>query len=132
MTKDDWRKAEERCSLFSSCELLCDGYTIDLKEGRMKNKIVIDIYVNGKFRGEWLDIELNKPESKFFPTKESFIYSKKRRQDWMKLAKKFKGSVITEAEVNKKIAFKSFYFSSFRQAKTHLIKVCDSIELIND
>ena len=61
-----WKIAKERCTLFSSCNLECDGYKISLKEGRSKNRILIGIYVNGWCKGEWFSKENeNCPEIKF-------------------------------------------------------------------
>jgi hypothetical protein len=132
MTKEDWKKAEEQCSLFSSCNLLCDGvYKVRLREERLKNRIIVGIYVNGQFKGEWLYNESEAPESKYLPTKTIYVHSRTYRKEWTKLRKKHKG-IITQEEIDRKMPCRSFFTSSFNQMKKHLIKVCDSIKLVND
>lgn len=53
MTKQDWETAKEQCTMYSSANLMCDGCEISLSEGRYKNKILIQIFVNGLFCGAW-------------------------------------------------------------------------------
>ena len=131
MTKDDWKVAKERCTLFSSCELECDGYKISLKEGRSKNRILIGIYVNGWCKGEWFSKENeNCPEIKFYPLKETFLYKKKDREEFLKMGKKYKNPMWIES-AKKRYVYGDMTAASFEQIKTHLIKTCKSIKLLD-
>jgi hypothetical protein len=49
---NDYLKAQ--CTLFTRAKLLIDGYKILIGEIRIKNKIIIEVYVNGWIKGEWM------------------------------------------------------------------------------
>jgi hypothetical protein len=90
MSPQEWEEAEQRCTLFSSAKLLCDGYVINLKEERLGYRVVVAIYVNGEIRGEWLCDSVDSVEKKFYPRKKKYIHSEAIRGDHKKLSKKGK------------------------------------------
>ena len=134
MTKDEWSEAESLCRAGLKAKLICDDFKVTLEERRIKNKIVIAIFVNGFMKGAWFTYEgaladriAANPEMKFYPVKVRLSYCKYTR-DW---AKNLKGKSKAE---NKHILTEKSYFprataTSFAQIKKHLIKVCESIEL---
>jgi len=53
MTKEQWQDIKERVGrMFTSVNLLCDGYVISTEVQRDKMKLYIAVYVNGYIRGK--------------------------------------------------------------------------------
>ena len=127
LSKEQWAEAEERCTLFSSAKLLADGrYQLSLMEYRWKNKVVVQLYVNGNLKGAWFLCKPGEepaPELKYYYSKEGYVYGKNMRKVLAAMKSK---------DADKKKPQYQTYFSSFSQARRHLESVCETLELITD
>lgn len=89
-TKEQWKKVEQDLdSLFRPVYLKCDEYYVRYALVRMKNKLVIDVYVNGFIKTEWYgDIKNDNPHEEAIrfwrPTTRS-KYTAKELKRWEKI-----------------------------------------------
>lgn len=106
-------------SQFNNVELNCDGYVINLSLSRYKMRLVVDIHINGWFKGEWLNSTKGHPETKYLPIKKrAFFTPSAAKKMFPKLD-----------EVHES---RSCFFTSPQAALSHLIKVSDSVELVGE
>ena len=129
MTKEDWKVVEENLKhLLDIVELQCDGYKVSLvlkRETQFKNSIMV--YVNGSFKGEWMDKECE--ESRRFLRKVSrSLYNQKQKQAFGKLSKRLQKEM--KIDISKTYSYYMPTWTSFNSLKRHLIKENSSIELI--
>lgn len=113
LSKEQMKRLESTASMFSSINLMCDGYKITLKERLIERKLRVILYVNGELRGSWIIAPGLNAESKFYMP--SFRYVKKSPRS--KKLEKIETGV------------KKVDFASIGQALRHLNKVCDSVEI---
>ena len=147
MTKEQWEKfLIELSTKFGSVEMVIDTYRVKFYVEPCKKKAIdytyaIMTYVesaedNGQFmfKGKWLDTDCD-IRRKFYREKSSSLYRKKEILYFEKTAKRLKKTdpdwyKKTLDNYNKKIVFYSPQWLSAKALKTHLIKNCTSIELI--
>lgn len=66
LSKEQIKRIADTASMFSSVNLMCDGYQITLRERLVQRKLRVILYVDGHLKGGWIiDPELH-PESKFY------------------------------------------------------------------
>lgn len=99
--------------------LLCDGHKVRLTEERYKNSIRAEVYVDGWFRGRWLNSSSEHVESKFYP----FMKITVKKNPFDPKCRK-RETVILDNRVS--------WFANIGQALRHINKVCDSVEVIED
>lgn len=119
-------------SQWQPVKLKCDGYTVDLQLVQVKNtKLAISIYVNSYFRGVWFTSPDEHVESKFYPILTKAFYSSVAKK---KIIKEFgkRNAYKYFPNLDEKYVGKGSYFSTGRAAINHLVKVCDSIELVTE
>lgn len=123
---------------YGRVELMCDGFKVALSVERAKKlNYRVMVYVDGCFKGEWLNPTKTFPEQKFYNRTESFLYTPKQRQMMLKDAPVFgrKGSkerTDWEARANVKLTTIDSTFPSGRAAINHLLKVCVSVSVAED
>lgn len=113
LSKEQIKRITDTASMFSSVNLMCDGYKISLQEQLVKRQLRVGLYVNGSIKGKWFVDPEDHAEIKFY--RQRFMYIKKSPRSKKKEA----------IEV-----MRSPHFASIGQALRHLNKVCDSVELI--
>lgn len=131
MNKEEWKEIEEKLkSFFEVVKLNCDGYEVSLSLQRVsqyKNAIVV--YVNGKFKHEWINKDCE--ESRRFLKKVSkSFYSQKQKNKYKKLSKKLQKEL--GVDVDKKYSYYLPYWTSFNSLKRQLAKENNSIKLITN
>ncbi len=132
MTKEDWEMVRKTLELqYCEVELKIDDYNVTLRlerENAFKNVIVI--YVDGKFKAEWLTKDCD-IRSRFANKKTSSLYSKKDFMRGKKVTKK-EEKIIENflKENNKQFNYYTPYWTSFNSLKRHLIKNNENITLI--
>ena len=62
--------------------------------------------------------------------KSNFLYKKKDREEFLKMGKKYKNPMWIES-AKKRYVYRDMTAASFEQIKTHLIKTCKSIKLLD-
>jgi hypothetical protein len=130
MTSQDWKEVEKRLkSFYYIVKLNCDGYKVDLvleQVSTMKNSIMV--YVNGKFKGEWLVNDCEE-RRRFLRPVLKYVYSAKWRAS---MKKKPKWLQKEFPDTNKTYTYYTPYWLSFGALKRHLIANNHSIELIRE
>ena len=126
LTKEEWNEVEKKLqSFFDMAKLKCDGYEVTLKLERLDQyKNAIMVYVNGYFKGEWLNGESE--EAKRFYKKVTKTITNSRGKAFKKLPKKLQKELATKYSYSYYLP----YWTSFGSLKRHLIKENASIELI--
>ena len=112
-------------------ELDCDGFKIWLSLKRYKMRLVIDIYINGVFKGEWLGFTETHPETKYLPIKRRPYYTPKRKAEIIKALGKREAKKMFP-KLDEVHEGRTSFFTSPKAALSHLIKVSDSIELLTE
>lgn len=129
MTNEDWNYVRDNVRLFNYVELLCDGHSVSLKEERLRNKIVIAVYVDGFIKGSWLshDCDIRR---KFMRPVTKYAYSKKFRDDMLKIFGKRQYNK-NRGKYEAKRTYYLPYWHNINSLIRHLQNNCNSIELIN-
>lgn len=82
MTNEDWKQIEEKWAMpYSIIKLQCDGYELSVEPQMDKMKLYRMVYVNGWFKGQWLNGESEECR-RFFRRKESFVFPKNTVTKW--------------------------------------------------
>jgi len=128
VSPQDWKEVEERLkSFYLTTELRCDGWKITLilqSISQFKNAIVV--YVNGVVKGEWIVKDCEERRRFLCPVKRS-LYSQKQKAALRKIPKKIRrehGLYDPDAQYVRY----SYYWTSFKALKSHLIKHNRDIE----
>lgn len=120
--------AQKLSSPFGSVNLLCDGHKITLAVERSKGMTYrVMTYVDGYFKGVWMNPENNAPESKFLRKSVTPIISPaQKREDEKALGKRWVKSRPIYQQTS------TFYmpdWASGKAALAHLCKVCESVQI---
>lgn len=111
--------------------LKCDDYEISLKYGLLKNKVVIQIWVNGDAKPIWSKEHNQHPEAKYLAPHFINLYKPKDKAMVIKELGK-RAAYKHYPKLDEKVEYRLPYFSSATRAINHLIKVSESIELITE
>ncbi|RSN77916.1 hypothetical protein [Acinetobacter haemolyticus] len=122
---------EKLNSQLSMVYLKCDENKVSLTLERHKMKLVIGIYVNHEFRGDWLFHPEKHPESKYLPIKRISKYAPSAKQRVIKTFGKRKAYKLYP-DLDEVIERPWLYFNTARSALNHLLKVSESIEVIKE
>ncbi|WP_338414747.1 hypothetical protein [uncultured Sphaerotilus sp.] len=123
ITPADWKRIEEALAgRFGSEKLMCDGYKLTISREQEKNKLVLVVYVNGVWKGEWLTNDCEE-RRRFFCRSERRLFSKARVEKNMAgMGKRQKEKFIAEMGLDKTMAFYMPVWSSFTALRRHLVK----------
>lgn len=127
MTNEEWNKVEENLLFFGySVKLEVDGYKLTLLAVREKMKLYIMVYINDKFKFEWIEDDCEIRRRFLRPLKRCAI--KQKELDKLTRSKK------KQKEIKEKYTYITYspYWSSFGRLKNHLIKNNKSIEYYTD
>lgn len=113
---------------YESVMLQCDEQEIILSVQETKPlRYAVTLYVNRKLNSDWLNPDNRCPESKYLRTITRSLYTAKERQN----AIKFYGKAYAKRHgIDKKITLFTPYFTSGKQALTHLCKISQNIRVI--
>ena len=128
MTKEDWKKAEERLfGSFSGVDLMVDGYRVGLRLTRLKMKLVILPYINGDYKAEW---QLNDCEERrrFFRPVTASAWTAKGKRAMKKIPKSHLKKMGIDPD--QKNTYYSWAWPSFGPLRRHLEKNNKSISLV--
>ena len=129
MTTEDWKKAEALAtSLYTSAQLLVDGYRVSLQLMRINPyKCKIMVYVDGHFEGRWTTEDCEE-RRRFMYEREHSLMNHKQIQDFNKLPKK--SQKYLQEYRDKKFSTYSPQFPSFSALKRHLTAHNENIQLL--
>jgi hypothetical protein len=130
MTKEDWRKFEEKLGhAYGGAELMCDGYQVYFSVQKDKGlQYVIMTYVDGWFKGKWTleDCEIRR---KFMRPVTRYMHKPKERQKLKALNKKLPKKYHKDwMDPDKTVTFWLPLWPNAQELRRHLVKNCDSIE----
>ncbi len=130
-TKEQWDEVAEKLdSLFAPIYLRCDGYLVYACLGRMKMKLVIHIYVNGYFKGEWYgkDDEMSEEARRFWRPSVRARHTTK----YIRLCEKLYGKRWCKKNgIYDKYTWPHPYWNRPRPFIRHLVKYNQNIEVID-
>jgi len=114
---------------YGSVDLMCDGYRVSLRVERYKSlSYRVVTYVNGVWKGEWISGTNSHPEQKFLRKSVRPTVSPAERAKLEKaLGKRY---VKKDPYWSGSITLYCIDWGSGRAAISHLCKVCESIEIL--
>lgn len=115
---------------YGKVKLQCDNDIITLTVEQTKPlKFEICVYVNGSFKGIWLNPDEQHPEQKYLYVRTKCFLKEDQKKFYLKkIGKKGLDEKIKEATYTLYYAF----FPNAKMAISHLCKVCENIEIIVD
>lgn len=129
MTKEEWKKIEDRLSMpFSYVKLKIDGYDVTVETRQDKPlHYVLAVFINGIFKMDWC-FEDCEERRRFCSVYKKSLLSAKEKKRLKKERKAFR------EEIEKQTTVYIYYphWNSFRSMKAHLIKNNRSIELAEE
>lgn len=133
MTPEEWKRAESAVhSLVSYADLDVDGYKVSIRMARATPyKNVVQLFVNGEFKGKWLTTECEE-RRRFIRQTEVSILSKKDLEDLRKELRlgKREFEAFMKKHNNKCPMYHSTW-PSFKALKSHLCKNNENISLLS-
>lgn len=125
MTTEEWTEIENKLLKFGLLvEIKVDDYKVSLVPTRENMKIYIVLFVNGKFKWEWIHEDCDIRRRFMRPSKHCLV--KQKELDRVTRSKKKRQEI---KERNSYISY-SPNWTSFKRLKRHLIKNNKSIELL--
>lgn len=133
-TKEQWDElAVNMDSIYGATHLDCDGYLIATNMGRHKNKLFIQVFVDGFIKGKWIKVvhsidEFDDVPKRFYRHRKRQMMSAKHLKMWEKIEGK--------RECKKRGYYGHRYLSDpyWTSAKSlirHLIKYNQNIEILD-
>ena len=133
MNRQDWTKIEDRLRFpGAQASLRVDGRDVCLAVRTCKMKMVIQVFIDGWTRGEWLNVKEPCPEQAFMKRHERYLWSKKERDAAAKFAKRWGKREAKKYMGDRDNKFVCFlpYFPSVRAIRTQYEKTFKSIDLV--
>ena len=129
LTKEQWQKVDRQLSgIYGKIEMLVDGRKVTFERCRVsKNKLGIQTFIDGVFKGAWVLSDNTHPEQRYLRQYSKFLHTKKQRDAGAKLGKRLRKEMGIDYE--KKISFFVPDWSSAAQIRRHYEKTFISIEL---
>lgn len=130
LTKQNRSDYERRLTfLYSELKLHCDGYDVTLQVHQVKMKLVVETFVDGVFKGEWMIPKEGEviPQRQFLNKKIIRAYSLQKKADLIKRYGKKRAYEIFDLDAER--VYYSPTWSSGKTAISHLLKVCKSVEV---
>lgn len=123
ITPADWKRIEEALSgIFGVETLICDGYELTICRRQDKNKLVLQLYVNGVMKGEWVANDCEERRRFFFPSVRR-LYSRAEIDKAGKgLGKRQLEKFRAEMGLDKTMTIYMPIWGSFTALRRHLIK----------
>lgn len=123
MTEDKWKEIENNLLIFyRPVNLMIDDYEIKLIPTMENMKLYIVIFVNDKFKWEWVKEDCDIRQRFMCPSKHCLLKQKELN--------KITRSKRKQKELKDKHTYTSFspYWSSFKRLRSHLVKNNQNIE----
>lgn len=133
MTAEDWRIAEEKLMPpYGRVSFEIDEYRVDVVlELKSKTTYVYVIYVNGRFKGEWLTKDCEIRRRFYCHSKKNILTPKKREELIRKFGKREYNRFVKE---NPELCYLDLYkpyFGTFKSLKSSFLKNNTDITLID-
>ncbi len=108
--------------LYGTEELLCDGYKLTIVRSQNKNRLGLNIYVDGVWRGKWM-VEDCEERRRFHREIVKPLYSKAEIEKMAKgLSKRAQAALKKQPGLDKTFTTFSPCWTSFDALRRHLIK----------
>lgn len=123
ITPADWKRIEEGLSgLFGSEKLMCDGYELTIQRQQEKNKLVLVVYVNGVWKGEWIREDCEERRRFFCPSTRRLFSKAKVDKSTAGMGKRHKEKWIAEMGLDKTMTIYIPVWRNFTALRRHLVK----------
>ena len=123
ITTADWKRIEESLSgRFGAEHLMCDGYKLTIQREQEKNKLVLVVYVNGVWRGEWLKNDCEERRRFFCPITWRVFSKAKVDKATEGMGKRHKETWIAKMGFDKTMTMYMPVWGSFTALRRHLVK----------
>lgn len=132
MTKDEWLQVQDKLSHpWGSVKLMVDGYALTLQVQQIKPlKYVVTVFVNGVYKGEWMNGEADEAKRFCRPVKKSVWSPAKKKAVLKGLSKAEAKRAVEYLDLNKTWTHWDVWWPSFGPLKRHLILNNKSIEIV--
>lgn len=125
-TVQDWKEIKDKLSVVNPIRFIIDDYKVSMHMVNWKMKLVIVLFIDGKYDVETWNREAPEILKKFYQKKEIYIHGKKFRDAIVKQVGKRKAKAMGAFD-------KGFYiqhwWTSFRSLRVHLEKTCKKISV---
>lgn len=130
LSKEERQKVEQALSRpWGRAVLKCDGYEVALDVQKVRElSYRVVTYVNGEWRGAWISGSQQHPEQKFLRRSERALLTPTAKAEMVKILGK--RAAVKDPLWTKKIVMFYLDWASGKQALAHLLKVCESVELV--
>lgn len=136
LSKEQWQVIEKQLSFpYSKVKLKCDEYEVSAVVEKIKGlKFCVTVYVDGVYRGEWMDGKHEQPLKFHRKMRRYFLNGKKRQYCIRELSKR--GIPAASKKMYRKWLDQYHeywvpFFPSARSFCRHIQKTCTNIELID-
>lgn len=132
ITTADWARMKENMTgLFGVENLLCDGYRLTIVRSQNKNRLGLNIYVNGVWKGQWM-MEDCEERRRFHREIVKPLYSKAEIEKMAKgLSKRAQAALKKQPGLDKTFSTFSPCWTSFDALRRHLVKNNKEILVLN-
>jgi hypothetical protein len=123
ITPADWSRMKANLSgLFGSEELLCDGYKLTIVRSQNKNRLGLNIYVDGVWKGKWMTEDCEE-RRRFHREIVKRLYSKADIEKMAKgLSKRELAALKKQPGLDRTYTIYSPCWTSFDALRRHLVK----------
>ncbi|TGG92512.1 hypothetical protein E4656_13655 [Natronospirillum operosum] len=130
---DKWKQLEEKLQGVSSgADVLADGYTVNLRKRLYKERLVIEVGVEGEVKREWWEVDADRkpkhPEGRFWRPVKTRAYSLK---DYKKIKSAFGKRKADQMTALKVVALMPWW-NSPRTLIAHLKREFPDLELTEE
>ena len=134
--KEQWEEiATALWRPYGHVKLRCDGHEVSAIVMTDKMKLIIQVYIDGFIKGEWL-LHEHEIGVKFYEKKTKYLSTKKEREEARKnmnnkrFGKEFQAFFKRQYEA--KFTYVLPYWANAKSFCRHIRKTCKSIELIEE
>lgn len=116
---------------YSRIQLKCDNdiITLVIEQVGKPLKFKVAVYVNGSFKGVWLNPDKQYPEQKYLYVRTKCFLKAEHKKFYLK---NFGKKRLNERIKEETYTLYHTFFPSAKSAISHLCKVCEHIEIITD
>lgn len=128
-TAEQWKALETGLyRSFGYAELDCDGYKLSLRKCQVsENRLAIQVYVDGWYRGEW-HLKDCEERRRFFCPEQRAVYTGRYRKALAKMSKRARKEL--GIDIDEKWTFYAATWLRFAPLRQHLKRKNESIEIV--
>jgi hypothetical protein len=123
ITPADWTRIEEALAgRFGSEKLMCDGYELTISREQEKNRLVLMVYIDGVWKGEWIHKDCEERRRFFCPSTRRLYSRAKVDKSLAGMGKRQSEKWRAEMGLDKTMTIYMPVWGSFTALRRHLVK----------